>query len=403
MRAGVGYSEQPDTARAGREAALEAMRQGAEIGTCDLALLFATAQHDARALRAAVASVVGVSVPIVGGGAVGVISNAHFGYAGNQVGVACLWLKTIRCDTVFEGDLVKGELDAGRRLGQKLLARGLTPASQVLLFYDSLDHGKDGVRMLMATELLKGMEQSMGFLPNMAGAGMQGDYACTAFRQWAGADIVRHHALVVAFSGDLRMDTEIIHGCRPGSGYHTVTRAERQTVLEIDGQPALRFMRAAIGSAVLPADYPFFLTLGRNLGDKWGDFDEDAYANHLCLAVDEEKEGIVMFESVLEAGTEFQIMYRNLELDYIAPKVERCFARIEGRKAVLALYINCAGRAAGYAGSDLEDALVLQKLVEDRVPLLGMYTGVEIAPVRGRPSGLDWTGVFCLLSVADEQ
>ena len=143
----------------------------------------------------------------------------------------------------------------------------------------------------------------------------------------------------------------------------------------------------------------FFLTFGVNKGDKWGDYDEDAYANRLCLAVDKEREGLVMFEPDMVEGTEFQIMYRSLDLDYIAPKLESLFARLDGRRPVFALYINCAGRAAGYAGSDLEDALEIQRAVADRVPLLGMYTGVEIASVRGRPRGLDWTGVFCLFSV----
>lgn len=72
----------------------------------------------------------------------------------------------------------------------------------------------------------------------------------------------------------------------------------------------------------------------------------------------------------------------------------------EGRKPVFALYIDCAGRAAGYAGTDLEDALAVQKTIAGRAPLMGIYSGVEIASVGGRPRGLDWTGVFCLFSVS---
>ena len=208
-----------------------------------------------------------------------------------------------------------------------------------------------------------------------------------------------HTALALAFSGEVRVDTAIMHGCRPASSYYTVTKADKQTILEINGQPALRFIGGVTGSALPPEGYPFFLTFGVNKGDKWGEFDEDAYANRLCLAVDKEREGLVMFEPDMVEGTEFQIMYRSLDLDYIAPKLEPLFARLDGRRPVFALYINCAGRAAGYAGSDLEDALEIQRAVADRVPLLGMYTGVEIAPVRGRPRGLDWTGVFCLFSV----
>jgi len=101
-------------------------------------------------------------------------------------------------------------------------------------------------------------------------------------------------------------------------------------------------------------------------------------------------------------GTEFQIMYRSLDLDYMAPRLENLFDRLGEREPVFALYINCAGRAAGYGGIDLEDALMLQKTVGDRIPILGIYTGVEIAPIGGRPRGLDWTGVFCLFSVTKQ-
>ena len=399
MRVGVGYADHPDTAAAGRQAALEAMKRAGRDTPCDMALLFATARHDAQILRDAVASVVCASVPIVGGGAVGAICNDRFGYAGDQIGLALLWLEDVRCDLLAEGDLTQGEEAVGERLSQRLLALGVTPSSPVLLLYDSINRTQGDMRMNMATYLLAGLERGMGFLPNLFGAGMMGDYACTAVNQWTGAGMARHQALALAFSGGLRVDTTIMHGCRPATEYYTVTKADKQTILEIDGQPALRFINSVMGPALPTEGYPFFLTLGINKGDKWGEFDDAAYANRLCLAVDNERGGLVMFEPDMVEGTEFQIMYRSLDLDYIAPKLEELFDRLDGRKPVFGLYINCAGRAAGYAGAELEDALVIQKTVDDRVPLLGIYTGVEIAPVRGRPRGLDWTGVFCLFSV----
>jgi signal transduction histidine kinase len=40
----------------------------------------------------------------------------------------------------------------------------------------------------------------------------------------------------------------------------------------------------------------------------------------------------------------------------------------------------------------------VQQTVNGRVPVLGLYTGAEIAEMGGRPRGLDWAGVFCLFS-----
>ncbi|MDR3300480.1 MAG: diguanylate cyclase [Candidatus Accumulibacter sp.] len=143
----------------------------------------------------------------------------------------------------------------------------------------------------------------------------------------------------------------------------------------------------------------FFLIFGINHGERWGEFDEENYASRLCLGLDVARGGIVMFEPDMDEGTEFQIMFRSLDPHYMKPKIEALFDRLDGREPVFAMYIDCAGRCAGYGGIDIEDANVLQKTVGTRVPLLGIYSGVEIASIGGRPRGLDWTGVLCLFSL----
>ncbi|MDR1243165.1 MAG: FIST C-terminal domain-containing protein [Deltaproteobacteria bacterium] len=401
MQAAVGYSENPITEQAGQEAARAALLQAGRTDPCALALLFSTSRHDAPALRSAVAGVIGTSASIVGGGAIGAITNDRFGYAGDQVGLALIWLSEVKCDLVVEKDLDKGAEQAGERLGKQLAALEVRPESALTLLYDSIYHVNGETRMVMATDLLRGIRQALGFLPDITGAGLQGDYQAGATMQWTGADTRQHAALALHFSGAAQIDHVIMHGCRPATGYYTVTRADRQTILEINGLPALEFMDKLLDSAIAPEDYPFFLIFGINLGRKYAEFSEHNYASRLCLAVDKQRGGIVMFEPDMTEGTQFQIMYRSLDLDYMIPRIENIFDRVKGRKPVFALYINCAGRAAGYGGVDLEDAVLLQKTVARRVPLLGIYTGVEIASIGGIPRGLDWTGVFCLFSIPE--
>lgn len=399
MRVGVGFSDNPDTFAAGRQVAHEALAQVGPGGPCDLALLFATARHDPRQLRMAVASIVGPSVPIVGGGATGAICNDRFGYAGDQIVLAAFRLGDVRCDLLVEGGLVDREEEVGRRLGERLAERGTRPDTPMLLFYDAIDRTHGDVRLIMGTPLLQGIEQGLGFFPLLFGAGLQGDYVSSPTPQWTGTGIAAHSALALAFEGNLRIDGIIMHGCRPATGYYKVTKADRQTILEINGQPAIPFMDALLGSLIPPEAYPFFLIFGVNKGEKWGEFNEELYASRLCLGLDRERNGIIMFEPDMVEGVEFQVMYRGLDLDYMIPRIESLFEGLGGREPVFCLYIDCAGRAAGTSGSDLEDALVVRKAVADRAPLLGIYTGVEIAPVGGKPQGLDWTGVFCLFSV----
>jgi len=397
MKVGVGYSDNPDTTEAGVQAARIAVNQTGRSDPCDLVLLFSTARHDQKVLRDAVASVVGASVPIYGGGTAGVITNEYFGYAGDQIAAACLWLDGVRCDVLTEGNLKDGEENAGIRLGQQLAAIGTKPDSPVILFYDTVDMS-NGFRMMMATWLLAGLEKGLGFFPDLAGVGMIGDHSCSPTDQWIGDKIGHSNAIALAFSGDIRMDSVIMHGCRPSTQYYTVTKSVGQVILEINGEPAIPFIDKLLGSTISPEQYPFFLIFGINHGDRWGEYDEEYYASRLCLAIDKASNGIVMFEPDMVEGTEFQLMFRSLDLDYMKPRMNKIFEELGDREPVFGVYIDCAGRSAGYGGIDMEDAVVIQQTVAGRVPVLGLYNGVEIAPIGGRPRGLDWTGVFCLFS-----
>ena len=403
MKVGIGYSDNPVTIYAGVQAVEMAIKQAGRKDPCDLALLFSTARHDQSVLREAVASIAGKSVPIYGGGTVGIITNEYFGYAGDQIEVACIWLDGVRCDVITEAGLEKSEVETGVRLGQRLAALGTKQDSPVMLFYDALDcgGGESGgppVRMLMATWLLEGIEKGLGFFPDLNGAGLMGDHACSPTRQWVGDTMGDHSAIALAFSGDIRVDSVIMHGCRPATQYYTVTKAEGPVILEINGKPAIQFMNELLGSVITPEEYPFYLIFGINHGERWGEYDEDYYASRLCLGIDKERGGIVMFEPDMVPGTEFQLMFQTLELDYIKPKIDKVFSELDDRVPVFAVYIDCAGRCAGYGGLGMEDAVVIQQSVAGRAPVLGLYTGVEIASIGGRPRGLDWTGVFCLFS-----
>src|SRR5438067_11956353 len=146
-------------------------------------------------------------------------------------------------------------------------------------------------------------------------------------------------------------------------------------------------------------EYPLFVTLGVNKGDKFGPFREVDYANRLAMAIDRERGGLVMFEPDLTAGTEVQLMRRSIDFGYIGQRVDELFARVGSRRPFLAVDIDCAGRASAICNTDGEEAEVVQRALADRgVPLLGMYSGVEIARFGAQVQALDWTSVLCVFS-----
>jgi small ligand-binding sensory domain FIST len=93
-------------------------------------------------------------------------------------------------------------------------------------------------------------------------------------------------------------------------------------------------------------------------------------------------------------------MRRSISFDYIAQRAQRLFEQIGDRRPVMALYIDCAGRASAYSGTDREEAEEVQKVIGSRVPLLGWYVGCEIAKAGSVMQSHNWTGVLSILSAS---
>ena len=400
-QAGVGFSENPKSGNAGVEAANAAMAE-AGVDECDLAIMYSTAKHDPTELRDGVRSVIGPDARLIGGYAIGAITKEKLGYEGYQVGVAVVSSASMQVDMFIEKGLPGNERDVGVALGEQVESKEYDGTPNILLMYDSIkSKPPEGVvlNLNLATPLIEGMGESLDAWPPAAGVGMIGDWQSNPTYQWFDDRIEQQSAMALVLSGDVRMDTIIMHGCKPSSGYHTITRAEHNVVLEIDGKPAVEAIAGLLGDAFKSwEDYPFFVTLGLNKGDKFGEFKEEEYANRLVMGVDKERGGLIMFEPDLQAGHEVQLMRRSIDFNYIGERVEDLLERVGDRKPFLALYIDCAGRASAYSGTEREEAEEVQKAIGARMPLLGMYSGVEIAQVGEDIQALDWTGVLCVFS-----
>lgn len=401
MKAAVGFSESTDS----RDAAAEAARQAVEQldgDACRLVFLFGTAKHDPALIREGVRSVVGAEPPLFGGSAVGVITNERMGYDGYQVGVGVLSCEPDALGLFIEKGLPDNEYNVGRTLGSQIRGSRADGISSMLLLYDIVkQHVSTGMSLNMATPLLQGMSESLGTWPRTAGGGIIGDMQWSPTFQWFGDRVEQQSAIALTFSGDVQMDTIILHGCRPSSPYYTITRAERNVVLELDGRPTVEVIAELLGpdSGTSWEDYPLFITLGINNGDPFGEFNEDDYAVRLCMDVDRERAGLVMFGDDLTVGRKVQLMRRSINFDYIDRRTERLFDEIGDRRPVMALYIDCAGRTSAYSGSEREEAEEVRRVIGSRVPLLGWYVGCEIARAGPVMQSHNWTGVLSLLSV----
>lgn len=397
---GVGFTENPKSFEAGAEMAKQAM-SGAGISDCNLAIMFSTSKHDPFQLGDGVRSIIGPSARLIGGYSMGIITNDYLGYEGYQAGIAVMSSDSIDVDMFITNSLPDNEVNSGLALGNQIKNKKYNGDPNILIMYDAIkEPNPTAMSLNLATPLIKGIEKSIGNWPNAAGVGMMGDFQWNRTYQWFDDKILQDTAMALVLSGGVRMDTIIMHGCKPSSDYHKITKADGNVVLEIDGKPAVDMIANLLGesSGLGWQDFPLFVTLGVNKGDKYGEFKEEEYANRLCMSVDKERGGLVMFEPDLEEGSEVQLMRRSIDFQYIGQRAQKLLDGLGSRKPVFALYIDCAGRASAYCGTEGEEAEEVQKVIGSKMPMLGMFSGVEIAKVGNEMQALDWTGVLCVFS-----
>ena len=196
-----------------------------------------------------------------------------------------------------------------------------------------------------------------------------------------------------------------MHGCVPKDGvYHTVTRVDGPVLYELDGRSVVELIDEQYGSDEWRRQLPVNrLAIAVNHGDRFEDFKEKNFVNRLISGVLPDGKGIVLFEPDLREGDEVIFMMRNGPM-MIDSARENSLALLEeiianGEKPSFGLYIDCAGRTAVFSDTLTEEASEVQNACNRYdVPLIGFYSGVEIAPLPNRSRGLDWTGVLLILA-----
>lgn len=401
VRSGVGFAETTDSTAAGRSAAEKALAT-ASVDRSDFTIAFCGGNHDPMAFLKAVRGAVGEGT-LVGGTAIGVITNEKAGYGGYEAGVAVVKSPSLRFDAFAVGELNQSEEKAGLALGSLLAGRTRPDSQGILLFYDSVKTLQP-FRVNLASQLVRGVESGLaGPHVPVLGGGLIKDYQWSGSHVFANDAATTQHAVGVLISGKCAIHHAISHGCEPASDYHTITNIEGPVVRELDGKRALDVIEDIIGPGAAKdwQQYSLLVTLGANKSDDpYAEFDENAYMNRLIAGVNPEDGSVVLFESDFGPGEKVQVMRRSNEhmLSSARSISTDLLRRVQDRKPFLSLYIDCAGRTSGFCGAGAEEGAIVQETIGSRMPLLGFYSGVEIAPFMGGSRALDWTGVLIALT-----
>ena len=398
----IGISQNTESEKAGRQAGSEAKNQIPGKDSISWVLAFCGGRHEPDKVLNGIRSELG-DVDIYGGSAVGIITNSSLGYTGYECGLAVFTTSFPAPRVLMNDDLMASEYEAGRNLGLRL-DDVTTEGDTVLIFYDNTRSAPPPV-LHIGSQLVDGLYTGLGEKNlHIIGAGMIGDFMFSPSFVFDGHKKVKHSAVAIVLPGEiLQSHTTLMHGCSPVSSFVEITRIDGPVLYELDGRSAIEVIseKLSIDLETLPEIIQsLMLTIGEKHGDIYAPFNEKVYVNRLIIDSNLEDGSVTLFEADFHQGTKVQIMSRDnrMMVESVQKGTSELLETIDMEKVEFALYIDCAGRACNFSGSEVEEAGIIRKIIGNSMPLLGFFSGVEIAPLLGRSRPLDWTGVLTIFT-----
>ena len=405
MKVGIGWRNEKNAFLSGKNVAESAIENGA-LFRYDFVIAFCSGQLDHNEFFKGVQSVVGTEVPVIGGSAIGIITNDYLSYEGYPAGIAIIQSDNFQHKVAVAGNLDEDEKTAGNRLAEKLADE--LKGKLLLLFYDSvkIPATAEAPPVLNASSpLIEGIEKNLRSAVPIIGAGLIGDYDFGPTKQFCGFFVDSQCAVGAMLSGNFTPYFRIMHGCSPLDGvYHKISKIKGSVIYELDGKPVVEMIDELYGNKDWRNQHPVnLLTIGVNCGRRFDEPEEANYINRLITGALPDGQGIGIFEPDLAPGVEIQFMLRDSSkmIESARQNSNEIMKQIrsDGKKALFGIYIDCAGRTAEQSNTITEEAIEVQKVFnENQTPLIGFYSGVEVAPLLEKSRGLDWTGVLLIFA-----
>lgn len=187
-------------------------------------------------------------------------------------------------------------------------------------------------------------------------------------------------AVGVLLSGDIPVRPVVSQGCRPIGQPLTITKSERNLVVELAGQPALARLQALVLAA--DEDERELMRQGLHLGvvvdEHKIEFGRGDFLVRNLLGADQDR-GALAVGDLVEVGQTVQFHVR--DADAATEDLRALLGGATGGDA--ALLFTCNGRGERFFGEPDRDTAVVQEVLGP-VPLAGAFCAGELGPVGGR-------------------
>jgi small ligand-binding sensory domain FIST len=210
----------------------------------------------------------------------------------------------------------------------------------------------------------------------------------------------RQGAVAALVSGAVRVRPVVSQGCRPIGKPYVITKAERNIVEELGGQPPLALLKELFAT-LSPADQRMMqsgLHLGRVTNEYRDEFRRGDFLVRNVIGVDGQS-GAIAVGDWMRVGQTVQFHLRDAAS--ADEDLRKLLAAVENDgRAAGALMFTCNGRGTRLFDAPHHDAGVVQE-VAGPIPLAGFFAQGEIGPVGGRNFLHGFTASLAVFERAD--
>jgi small ligand-binding sensory domain FIST len=200
-------------------------------------------------------------------------------------------------------------------------------------------------------------------------------------------------------SGAFRVTVGNAQACQPIGSVHTVTKAQQNLLLELDGRPAFEVFAEVVRQPLINdlRRAAAFVFVGLPVDPERQQITRGEFVVRNIIGFDP-SEGVVAIADEIHQGQKLVLALRsaNGSREDLKRTLEAQAQVWEGNTPGFGLYFNCLGRGAGlYGFPDLDTSYIKQYFGE--IPLIGFFTGCEIAPIRQHSALHQYSGILVLV------
>src|SRR3989344_4757741 len=380
MHIAVGYDQSEDAYEAGVLACQGAIK-GLAGKPANFLLVFASVAFDQEKMLSGVRSVEKDAL-LLGCSTAGEITKD------GPLATSSVAVMAIHSDDVnfFGGvgeDIAKDAREAGKKVAEAVLGQlpqGELPTSFIMLPDVLVGNG---------ASIVTGVLDVLGKHFPVVGGAAGDDFQFKKTYQYLNGTVYSGAVVGLGLEGDFKIGIGVKHGWVPVGTPLKVTKSEGSVLHELDGKPAIRIYEDYFGESEakeLRVGTLAKLALTYPLGMKMEGSDE--LMLRAPFSVDEK--GSITCAAEVPIGAEMQLMIGSQEEAFKVAKeaAQNAMAQLDGAEPKAVIIFNCIARSKLFGDRAGEEITAIQESVGADVPLIGVYTYSEQAPLGGEVRNL---------------